>query len=116
MTVEKTWVNLALQLLEKSLTPLPHELNELDWKTDVSSKGAPKLTKHISAFANSTHGGYLVFGIDDQGLIEGLDQKKIKDIISKVSSTAREGVEPKITIDHTVTVYREKTVLFIYIK
>ena len=58
MTVEKKWVDLALQLLEKSLNPVPHELNELDWKTDVSSKGSPNLAKHISAFANYTHGGY----------------------------------------------------------
>jgi len=116
MTVEKKWVDLALQLLEKSLNPVPHELNELDWKTDVSSKGSPNLAKHISAFANYTHGGYLVFGMDDHGGIKGLDQKKIKDIISKVSSIARDGVEPKISIDHAVTVYKEKTLLFICIR
>lgn len=116
MTAEKKWVDLALQLLEKSLNPIPHELNELDWKTDVSSKGSPNLAKHISAFANYTHGGYLVFGIDDHGQINGLDQKKIKDIISKVSSIARDGVEPKISIDHAVTVYKEKTLLFICIR
>lgn len=116
MKTEKQWLDLALQLLEKSLNPLPHELNELDWKADASSKGAPNLAKHISAFANYTHGGYLVFGIDDYGQINGLDQKKIKDIISKISSIAREGVEPKISIDHEVTVYKDKALLFIYIK
>jgi len=76
MTIEKRWLDLASQLLEKSLNPLPHELNELDWKVDVSSKGAQNLAKHISAFANYTHGGYLVFGIDDHGQINDLDHKK----------------------------------------
>lgn len=33
-----------------------------------------------------------------------------------MSSIAREGVEPKISIDHAVKVYKEKTLLFIYIK
>ncbi|MAZ40155.1 MAG: hypothetical protein CMF49_08540 [Legionellales bacterium] len=98
------------------MNPIPHELNELDWKTDVSSKGSPNLAKHISAFANDTNGGYLVFGIDDQGRINGLVQKKIKDIISKISSIARDGVEPKISIDHAVTIYKEKTLLFICIR
>ncbi|WP_131782132.1 AlbA family DNA-binding domain-containing protein [Legionella gresilensis] len=116
MKPEKQWLDLALQLLEKSLNPLPHELNELDWKADASSKGAPNLAKHISAFANYAYGGYLVFGIDDYGQINSLDQKKIKEIISKISSIAREGVEPQISIDHEVTVYKDKVLLFIYIK
>ncbi|MBS0359255.1 MAG: putative DNA binding domain-containing protein [Proteobacteria bacterium] len=116
MATEKQWVDLALQFLEKSLSPLPHELNELDWKTDISSKSTPNLAKHISAFANTIHGGYLVFGIDDHGQINGVNQKKIKDIISKVNSIAREGVDPKTSIDHAVKTYKEKTLLFIYIK
>ncbi len=116
MTIEKKWLDLALQLLEKSLYPIPHELNELDQKSDVSSKGTPNLAKHISAFANYSHGGYLIFGIDDNGQMNGLNQKKIKEIINKISSIARDGVEPKISIDHAVTVLKEKTLLFIYIK
>jgi len=113
MTIEKKWLDTALLYLQKSLTPSPHELNELDWKLRISSK---ETSKHISAFSNYTQGGYLVFGINDNGQIEGADQKEIKEIITKIGNIARDGVEPKILIDHAVTLYEGKPLLFIYIK
>ena len=36
----------GLDLLQKSLFPLPRELNELDWKCDLSDN-TEKLKKHI---------------------------------------------------------------------
>ncbi len=36
------WVADAQQALEESLTPVPHEVNELDWKASISdNKGSP---------------------------------------------------------------------------
>ena len=56
----KDWVENAIQLLNKSLHPVPQELNELDWKTDLSDK-SDRMAQHISAFANTPRGGYLMF-------------------------------------------------------
>lgn len=115
MTTNKKWMTFALAYLNESLTPIPHELNELDWKVDASSRGM-NLAKHLSAFANLTSGGYLVFGVHDSGEAVGLSQDSIKNIISKIGSIAREGVEPKISVDHAISDYHGKTLLFIHIK
>lgn len=40
----KFWVADALLALKESLAPLPHELNELDWKAQLSSSPASSLT------------------------------------------------------------------------
>ncbi len=61
----------ALELLESSLKPLPHEKSELDWKSDLSNN-SDKLAQHLSAFSNNTGGGFLVFGINDNGIPEGV--------------------------------------------
>ena len=55
----KNWEVKALELLEKSLTGIPHELNELDWKENLSSNHE-KLSNHLSAFANNPRGGFLI--------------------------------------------------------
>ena len=45
------WIETALQILAKSLNPVPVELNELDWKSGLSDK-SERLAQHISAFAS----------------------------------------------------------------
>ena len=35
----KLWVNDALQILAESFAPVPHELNELDWKHGSLTRG-----------------------------------------------------------------------------
>jgi hypothetical protein len=32
------WKEKAIDILKASLTPIPHELSELDWKSNLSSK------------------------------------------------------------------------------
>lgn len=61
----KNWEKKALELLDKILTGVPHELNELDWKANLSSN-QEKLSNHLSAFANNPGGGFLIFGIDNK--------------------------------------------------
>jgi len=53
-------VDKALKRLNESLANIPHELNDLDWKIDISSKG-DKLAQHISAYSNYPDGGFLIF-------------------------------------------------------
>lgn len=62
----KSWMAKALELLAASLQPPRHELNELDWKAALSPD-KKRLTEHLSAMANLPGGGFLVFGIDNQG-------------------------------------------------
>ena len=69
----KSWINRAMALLDKSLNPIPQELNELDWKEDLSPNNQ-KLSKHLSAFSNLPGGGFLVFGVENKaGIIQSFD-------------------------------------------
>ena len=60
------WKEKAIKTLRNSLLPVPTELNELDWKSGLSSK-TERLAQHISAFANLDGGGIFVFGINNDG-------------------------------------------------
>jgi len=47
----KHWVTDALAILVESLSPLPHEINELDWKASLSTH-KDRLAEHLLAMAN----------------------------------------------------------------
>jgi len=111
----KSWENKLYALLDASLNPIPQELNELDWKENISPNNK-KLSKHLCAFANHAGGGFLVFGIDDKdGTILGIDKTSIEKIIDSLSSLARDTLEPLIFIDHMVIEYQTKVLLVIHI-
>ena len=59
-----TWQDKAVKLLENSLSPIPQELNRIDWKCALSDK-SERLAQHLCAFSNTENGGYIVFGIND---------------------------------------------------
>jgi ATP-dependent DNA helicase RecG len=112
----KVWVSKAIDWLEDSLTPVPQELNEIDWKLDLSSNNK-KLTHHLSAFANHPGGGYLAFGIDDKtGTVVGIATEKIGGIVERLASLSRDTVNPEAKLDHTVITYRGETVLIVHIR
>lgn len=77
------WVETAIQLLTQSLYPVPQELNEMDWKSGLSDK-SERLAQHISAFANYPNGGYLAFGISNDGSPKPLDKTEIDTIVQKL--------------------------------
>lgn len=111
----ETWINRALALLDKSLNPIAQELNELDWKEDLSPNNA-KLSKHISAFANLPGGGFLVFGIENKiGKLVGITQEKAELIVQKLSNLCRDTLEPQAAMQHQVVQYKGVAVLIIYI-
>lgn len=112
----KNWINKAIEYLDKSLGKVPQELNELDWKENLSPNNS-KLKQHICAFANLPGGGFLVFGIDDkQALPLGILRENANNIVEKLSSLCRDGVDPLVSIDHSIETYRDKELLFIHIK
>lgn len=111
----KNWLNRAFALLENSLSPMPQELNELDWKESLSPKNE-KLTRHLSAFANLPGGGFMVFGVEDAtGKITGIDKNQASSIVEKLSNLGRDTVSPFIKIDHSIELYRDTPLLFVFI-
>lgn len=112
----KPWVKRALELLDRSLGDIPQELNELDWKEDLSPN-KDKLVRHLSAFANLPGGGFMVFGINNKsGKSIGIERKSADEIINILSSLCRENVEPVLIIEHTIENFHDSNVLIIYIK
>ncbi|HMY36149.1 MAG TPA: ATP-binding protein, partial [bacterium] len=112
----KPWVTKALHYLEQSLGEIPQELNELDWKEDLSPNNE-KLSRHLSAFANHPGGGFLVFGIDNiSAKPVGLTRESVSIILDRLSNLCRNGVDPVVVIDHIVHPFRDVQLLIIHIK
>src|SRR6185437_11715143 len=111
----KNWEKKAFDLLVKSLTGIPHELNELDWKETLSSNHE-KLSKHLSAFANNPGGGYLIFGIDNKTKQPiGIDSHESERVITNLSNRARNTLDPQVMIEHSHFVYESHNLLAIFI-
>ncbi len=112
----KNFENMAQKMLNKSLSPVPHELNDLDWKVNISSN-KKRLANHISAFANYAGGGILAYGIDDKtGNVIGVDKAAADEIVKKLANIARDGLDPVVQIKHSIIEYRGKPVLVVQVK
>lgn len=112
----KTWITRALNLLEHSLIPVPQELNELDWKENISPD-PKKTSRHLSAFANLPGGGFIVFGINDKtGKPFGITRENTELIVQKIGNYSRENLEPAIITDHTIEEWNGTPVLIVYVK
>lgn len=112
----KNWITKAIAYLEKSLGKIPSELNEIDWKITLSPNN-DKLYKHIAAFANLPGGGFLAFGIDDNnGKVLGIAKADTDSIIERLASLCRDGVDPLVSIDHSIETFKGKELLVVYIK
>ena len=112
----KNWITKAIAYLEKSLGKIPSELNEIDWKITLSPNN-DKLCKHIAAFANLPGGGFLAFGIDDNnGKVLGIAKADTNSIIERLASLCRDGVDPLVSIDHSIETFKGKELLVVYIK
>ncbi len=109
-----SWVETAMQILAKSLKPVPVELNELDWKSGLSDKNE-RLAQHISAFANYPGGGYLAYGISNSGSSTPLSKEEMDNIIQKLGNIARNNLAQPVGIDHAIVEYQNNPVLFIHI-
>lgn len=115
MISSKTWITRSLAILKQSFSPVGTEPNELDWKSGLSPN-KERLIEHLSAFANHTGGGYLVFGIDNAtGSVTGITQKDVEHIVSQLTNLGREALEPPIVIDHAVADWEGTPILVVYI-
>ena len=114
MKKREKWISRAKELLQQSLIPSPSELNELDWKQDIS-QNKEQLKKHLSGFSNYSGGGFIVFGIDDRGQCVGVSPKQIENIKTSLGHLARVDIEPAIQLDFAIEDYKKKNLLFIKI-
>jgi len=91
------WKEKAIKILNDSLKPVPSELNELDWKSELSPK-TDKLAQHISAFANLSGGGFMVFGVNNDGELSSIIKTNADIIIQKLGNIAKNNLNQPIMI------------------
>lgn len=109
------WINRALALYDSSRGPVPHELNELDWKQDLSPD-SKRCIEHLIAFANFPGGGFLVFGVDNHGKPVGVSTVDVDHIVTKLTNLARAAVDPPLRLQHEVTEFDGASILLIHIE
>jgi hypothetical protein len=66
------------------------EANELGWKVDLSPK-KERLVEHLSAFGNHEGGGFLIFGVSNRGVIQGIVDQAASAIVAKIACLTRLG-------------------------
>jgi ATP-dependent DNA helicase RecG len=110
----KDWMNRAFALLKASLESPKSELNELDWKSEISPD-KKRLAEHLSAFANYPGGGFMVYGIDASGIPHGVGQKAIETTLNQLSNIGRKCLEPAVALDHAVESHNSVPLLFVYV-
>lgn len=108
------WKEKAIKLLTDSLHPVPAELNELDWKSGLSDK-SDRLAQHISAFANLKGGGFLVYGVNNDGSCFDMQKDEIDAIIQKLGNIAQNNLANSIQIEHAIMFFEGKSLLFVHI-
>jgi predicted HTH transcriptional regulator len=108
------WRIKAIQLLEASLYPIPAELNEIDWKSGLSTK-TERLAQHLSAFANQKGGGILVFGINNNGEPIQIDKGTIDNTIQLLGNIASNNLDHSISLEHDILDYHGYSLLFVFI-
>ena len=108
----KHWVADALTILTESLSPIPHELNELDWKASLSTH-KDRLAEHLMAMANQPNGGVLVFGINNDGATVGVSNREVEQIIGTLANLGRDAIEPTLALDHAVVDHTPDTAVLL---
>lgn len=107
------WRERAIRLLSKSLDTR-QESNELDWKTQLSDN-SERIAEHLSAFANHNDGGFLVFGVSEDGTLKELDKPEADGIIKKIGNISSNKLTPSFSVEHGIELFRDVNLLFIYI-
>lgn len=110
----KNWENRALVLLNRTLHPVPAEINELDWKTALTQK-SERIAQHLSAFSHLPGGGFFIFGIQNNGTVKSIEQQEASDIIQKIGNIARNNLVQPVTIDHIVSSYNGHSILLVHV-
>ena len=108
------WEKKAIKYLEYSLFPVPTELNEIDWKSDLSSK-TDRLARHLCAFSNLPGGGFLVFGVNDDASMFSVTKTQTDVIVKTLGNLAFNNLSQSVQIQHGTIDYNGNSLLFVYI-
>jgi len=109
-----SWKEKAIKYLKDSLYPIAAELNEIDWKSGLSSK-TERLAQHLCAFSNLDGGGFLVFGVDNDATMFSVTKEQADEIIRTLGNVALNNLSQSIQIQHNTIEYEGNALLFIYI-
>ena len=109
-----SWKEKAIKCLKNSLSPIPTELNELDWKSGLSPK-TEKLAQHLCAFANHENGGFLVYGVNNNATLFSVTKQQTDEIVKTLGNIALHNMSQPIQIQHDTIEYEGNALLFIYI-
>jgi predicted HTH transcriptional regulator len=110
----KHWVRDALYFLESSLHPVPHEINEIDWKLDLTPN-KDRTREHLIALANHPGGGHLAFGITRLGDLSGVTATLADQIANTLASIGRDSIEPPLALDHTIVDFQGVAILLVHV-
>lgn len=108
------WKEKAIKILKDSLYPIPTELNELDWKSGLSTK-TERLAQHLSAFANMKGGGILVYGVNNDGTLFSVTKEDVDKTVQTLGNIAQNNLVYPIQIEHSVIEYEGHSLLFVFI-
>ena len=114
MVLSMNWKEKAINCLKDSLSPIPTELNEIDWKSGLSSK-TDRLAQHLCAFSNNVDGGFLVFGVNDDGTMFSITREQSGNIVKTLGNIAFNNLSQSIQIQHNTIEFAGYSLLFIYI-
>ena len=109
-----SWKEKAIRCLKDSLYPVPTELNEIDWKSDLSSK-SERLAQHLCAFSNIPDGGFLVFGVNDDASMFSVTKEQTDTIVKTLGNIAFNNLSQSVQIQHNTIEYNGNALLFVYI-
>ena len=82
----------------------------IEFKRKFSSP--EKIAKELIAFAN-TKGGYILFGVDDDGKISGVESEKGE--LELINTVAKFYCEPEIEFDFEIICIKQKDVVSVYV-
>ena len=110
----ETWKEKAIKILQDSLFPVPIELNELDWKSGLSTK-TERLAQHICAFSNLQGGGLLVYGVNNDGSLFSVSQTDADKTVTLLGNIAKNNLSTTISIEHSIMEFKGFNLLFVHI-
>lgn len=108
------WKEKAIILLDKSLNPIPQEMNEIDWKGGLSDD-KERLAQHLCAFSNLEGGGVLVYGVNNDASFAELTKELIERTVIRLDNIAQNRLYMPVQLDHEVLDYHGHSLLFVYI-
>lgn len=73
--------------MAESLASVPHEINEIDWKTRLSHN-SKRLGEHLMAFANHPGGSTLVYGVGNDGAAQGIAVEEVVNVVGTLTKSA----------------------------